>query len=433
MGEAEKQSPYQVSRITQGTLGVLVVVGATLFALLVALMVNGSSVGFRGIVPRLASAPTAVFLGGCLAAAGLSRWVSGVVARRKRFEPRLRWLLFAWIWLVLVVVAAFGVWGFAALALLQFSWGVLVPAGTTLIGAGVMRRVGESVHCAGCEYEYAADGPERCPECGSLWHRRGGTVKGRRERSLALICSGVGVLALSLLMMLQPTFGLSAAPLLPTRVLIADASAGQSGLARHRQSSWAELISRTLSAEEREELARGLLDLRLRAVGLETGPNQWLETEVLNQTIGAALRERFAAELIELSLIGPTSVRAGEEIVVRLKGVNRSTPFAQIDARLLIAAGRVNGAPIESVRRESVLSVYDVDERAATDGLPELRFEMADPGQTLIEVDVWVVVADRAVLSWQAWNDDGSPIVPNGALRAERLTLRHAVRVMPAD
>ena len=93
-----------------------------------------------------------------------------------------------------IVLAAATPISFAG-ALVRFRPLLLIGIGFSLMAAGAPRRVGDTEHCAACDYQVApgVDPAAVCPECGARWLAPGGTVVGRLKRSRALFWVGLVV------------------------------------------------------------------------------------------------------------------------------------------------------------------------------------------------------------------------------------------------
>ncbi len=134
-----------------------------------------------------------------------------------------------------------------------FAMQAVVIGGATLVGASWRRRVGTSLHCPDCEYEFAyADAdraPRLCSECGCEWLGR--LNRGRRVRSLRLVVLGV-VGTVGAFFVFNPSTYLGwLAPHLPTPALYWMLYVQ----APDYSSAWTELGTRTLTEARTRTMA----------------------------------------------------------------------------------------------------------------------------------------------------------------------------------
>ena len=234
------------------------------------------------------------------------------------------WLVFSFLWTAwsgeLMVVA-----------LLKFVPLLFFGIGTQLIGQGWKRRVGDSRHCATCDYERAGEaGGERCPECGSAWTESGALVRGRVVRSLPLFWVGAllaaiypasqvsGFMGRNAWERVTPTWlrfkqiesaqhagdssyekwaGLAARPLSVedqqrlTDLLIAEIVAAPRGFV---VDEWAVLRGRTLTREQELRFFEGLLDKQERMGFLSLDDKRWLDAMVRSGTVPEDLARRYS-------------------------------------------------------------------------------------------------------------------------------------------
>jgi predicted RNA-binding Zn-ribbon protein involved in translation (DUF1610 family) len=182
-------------------------------------------------------------------------------------------------------------------ALLRFAPLLLIGAGFSLMAAGVRRRVGQTEHCAACEYEIRpeVDSGAVCPECGARWLAPGGTVVGRLKRNRVLFWVGllvaVGYLAGPLSgLLVGRSLHLKA---MPTAVLIDRIVAAPPGGAT---AEWDELATRVLTVEQEITLARGLLDKQFDQGGLSRDADAWLDATLNSGRLPETLLDRYYDE-----------------------------------------------------------------------------------------------------------------------------------------
>ena len=195
-----------------------------------------------------------------------------------------------------IVLAAATAISFAG-ALIRFGPLLLVGIGFSLMAAGARRRVGDTEHCAACDYERrpGVDTAAVCPECGARWLAPGGTVVGRLKRNRVLFWVGlvvaVGYLAGPLSgLLLGRSLHLKA---IPTAGLIDRIVAGPPGGAI---AEWDELRSRVLTVEQEIDLAWGLLNKQLDRGGLSRDADAWLETTMDSGRLPETLVDRYYNE-----------------------------------------------------------------------------------------------------------------------------------------
>jgi predicted RNA-binding Zn-ribbon protein involved in translation (DUF1610 family) len=182
-------------------------------------------------------------------------------------------------------------------ALVRFGPMLLVGVGFSLMAAGVRRRVGDTEHCAACDYEIrpGVDAAAACPECGARWLAPGGTVVGRLKRNRVLFWVGLVVAVCYLAgpvssLLLGRSLHLKA---MPTAGLIDRIVTGPPGGAADE---WDELRSRVLTVEQEIDLAWGLLDKQLDRGGLSRDANAWLETTMDSGRLPETLVDRYYDE-----------------------------------------------------------------------------------------------------------------------------------------
>jgi predicted RNA-binding Zn-ribbon protein involved in translation (DUF1610 family) len=202
---------------------------------------------------------------------------------------------------VIVIVASVVLAGATAFSfpgsLTRFGPMLLVGIGFSLMAAGVRRRVGETEHCAACDYEIrpGVDTAAVCPECGARWLAPGGTVVGRLKRNRILFWVGlvvaVGYLAGPLSgLLLSRSLHLQA---MPTAGLIDRIVAGPPGGAT---AEWDELRSRVMTVDQEVDLAWGLLEKQLDRGGLSRDADAWLEATMDSGRLPETLVDRYYDE-----------------------------------------------------------------------------------------------------------------------------------------
>ena len=319
--------------------------------------------------------------------------------------------------------------GRSGLGLLGWAWTLPVGIGAGLITAGWATRTGDSRHCPKCDYEFAfADGdedaPVRCPECGTGWLGR--LVTGRRVQSRPLIGAGVGVLAATLLLAVTLfASGGFIARAMPTPALIA--WLGTSPLIGGDE-AWAELATRTLTPEQRADLATRLLDLRLaERFRLTVEGKEWLDAETAAGTLPAGVQERFFAEMFRGELDVPRRVRVGEPFEVGFKHTDANDGF-NYKCFLYVGGFAVGDAPLVGQRNEGYYPNL-IDRARGTPYTPVSESLVANkPGPATVRADVWLMV-QTGFPATITWNDDGTPVVPPTAAWVKRVEMVREIEV----
>jgi predicted RNA-binding Zn-ribbon protein involved in translation (DUF1610 family) len=258
-----------------------------------------------------------------------------VLMRYQKAEARVRWIVGACLAmgvgasLLIVDRRLIGVLMTDPVVLAMPLAGLTLPLGIGLIKRGVKGvRVGDSLHCASCDYELGTsreEAPRRCPECGAVWLGR--WVVGEKRSSPARVWWGVAVLLpfpLLVALSLTPlgTFGLQ---VLPNRPIIAMAGADAWG---HNSGVWSELNTRTLSAEDEARLAETLLDLRKRGGYLYGPPAVWLQKAVIvggaTGPLPQSVMDRYFEEWFEPEIDIPARVEHGSSWPILIEGPQRT-------------------------------------------------------------------------------------------------------------
>lgn len=431
---ASTTGPSSTERHTATHVGLIIVISfvfASVGLMMVLLLAMSTSTGsgWRAILMGLVSRSTIGFaIATPLLCAG-SWWALQRLFRRRGWNRRTMGLTLFASWMLIATVAAFVAWGSAALLVLQFAWGGLLPLGMGFVTHGLTRREGEAPHCARCGYAFDSE-LEVCPECGAAWRQRGAVIAGRLHRSATMVWTGAAILVMAVLLTIRPLIGHVLAPLVPTSLLIAQAS-GQDVWSGQ---DWAELASRQLSPEQEQTLAEGLLDRRWKTGRLDPAPAVWLERQLIGGTMDDATRSRFFEEMVVLHLRGPKEARVGEPVRIEALADDRSTPFAGIGSRVYFAGFDVDGKPVADSRLPRKTSVYDFDEwtvrRKPGEELPHVVLRPERAGVVKVEMEAWIVYGPEALLGWgSAWNDDGTPAVPAGVLWVEHVQRTQEIQV----
>ncbi|MGQ0626649.1 MAG: hypothetical protein ACT4PL_00935 [Phycisphaerales bacterium] len=287
-------------------------------------------------------------------------------------------------------------------------WCMIV--GMTLAAGGWARRVGETLHCAACEYELRFGEeevvPARCPECGGFWLL---TLKrGRRVKSPRMVAAGVGMMFFGLVV-LNPIFYLGGiAPYLPTPVLcgalyLAPLNGG---------AAWRELEVRSPSAWWTLTLGERVIGSRGRE-SFDSGPSNWFAFASSTGAIPPEMVERFFREGFIGDISVPQRVKAGEPFEVSLR-VSRAATVRSMG--IIFGGYSIDGR--EPVGRQGKI-VW------AHEMLPGVlqrsrevmveRVTAARAGEVRVRAVLWVVYTNGF---WDdmKWQEDGTPTKPTGAV-----------------
>jgi DNA-directed RNA polymerase subunit RPC12/RpoP len=295
--------------------------------------------------------------------------------------------------------------------------------GMVLAQGGWGRRVGESLHCPRCEYEFTfaeRDAPIRCPECGTPW--LGLLRKGRRVMSIKMMVSGISIALLGAVLF-QPIFWLGPfVKILPTPILYTALYMDP----RSSIDAWDELNTRSLSATSTLSLARRVAAHRLQHQW-GSPADKWFEANVAAGRIPAALQERLWRESFVTHLDLPKEVRAGTSFPVRLRTLRAANGFSS-QLAVMFAGYSLDGAELVG-RVEEPAWAYQL--RPSPFRGPrtafEQQFRIDTPGKHSIRATYWVIFQPSF---WAiAWGPDGTPIRPTAATWFERIDLEREIIV----
>jgi hypothetical protein len=303
-------------------------------------------------------------------------------------------------------------------------WQIPFMFGLTLAGGGWGRRVGDSMHCPECEYEFnfaEDEAPIRCPECGTPWLGR--LKRGRKVRSYRLMGMGVGLAIFGALFMSPvlwlPWLGRS----LPTPLLYAALYVSP----RSAFMGWEELAKRQLEPRWTRIMAERVLGHREQDAW-DRAPSEWLESVLAAGQAPVDVAERFYRAGFRATLELPRRVKVGETFEPRL----RVTLAAQgKDSPAVMFGGyRIDDGPVVGRAKEpawahnlqpGLFSAYrDVFGVAC-------RAERA--GEIRVRAVYWVVYQPSY---WSVeWEPDGTPARPGNAAWFEKREVEGVVRVAP--
>ncbi|GJQ30843.1 MAG: hypothetical protein HBSAPP03_27270 [Phycisphaerae bacterium] len=391
-----------------------------------------------GVIVGIGSVPWTILALRVLLTAVLMGLVVWVYARLLALSRRIRPERLPWVHAGVSVLgmSAFSIAMWIMLAGTQFAdvfpmWIIVAMGGMTLAGAGWARRVGESLHCPACEYEYnhgpspdareASMPPLRCPECGTAWFGR--LQRGRRVSSPRLVALGVA-LALFGAVVMNPVFYLpTLAPHLPTPILYTVLYASP----RSGYLAWDELALRTLSPRSTEAMGNRVISFR-RRVSHDRSPGKWFEAAAKAGAMPAAMIEQFYTEGFVASLRAPKRAKTGEAIDVSLE-VRRALNADNV-LGVFFAGYAVDDQPATAGRQAKTLWAHELDPgvlRPARRVLPaSLRIDT--PGWHRLRAVYWLSY-QRSFTDELAWQPDGTPATPAGAVWFRRVELEAPVLV----
>ncbi len=306
-------------------------------------------------------------------------------------------------------------------------WMIVWFVGFTVAAGGWGRRVGESLHCPKCDYEFrfddAENAPKVCPECGTPWI--GKLIKGRRVRSLKLVAIGAAVVVGSYVVF-NPVFYMGAlAPHLPTPVLCAAVyAAPRSGVG-----IWDEVALRTVSPWWTGVLAERVLSQRIEAP-FDDAPCKWFLAMAGSGRLSADQVERYYSETFRASVVAPGTVKVGEAFTVSLS-VSRIAATGNTFGIMFAGYGIDDGAPLAG-RVTKTVWAHELRPQpylftSTTSSFPA-TLALAAPGKHSVRAVFWVI-HQQSFTEQLVWQADGTPVTPVGATRFEKVEMEAVVEV----
>jgi hypothetical protein len=315
------------------------------------------------------------------------------------------------------------------------SWGDMLPMvawmvpfmfGTTLIAGGVTRRVGESLHCPKCEYEYAyaepADAPLRCPECGAHWI--GLLKKGRRVRSPRMMTAGIVVCTLGLLIASPVFYMRSLAPQLPTGVLCASVYVNPGS----SFGAWEELAKRPLSEGWIRRLAAMAIERRAR-MSFDLGTNGWFEAMVGAGKMPDDLARQWYHAGWRAELDVPARVKLGDGITAKIR-VFHAAGGSSMCLGVMFGGYEAGDSTTPIGRREKTEWAHELDPQnfeGHRDAFVQ-TLTAGHAGALRVRATYWLVYLP-SFMEQLHWQEDGTPLPPTNALWFEKVVVEKAVRV----
>ena len=297
------------------------------------------------------------------------------------------------------------------------------------------QRTGRTQHCAACDYQRAPEGPnpERCPECGADWSRPGGVIVGtrnKRRRNLWLAC-GLSVVALTLLMLSNSARSGWVLRALPTRALIHDTTHACGFTA----AEWQEIGRRQLTSEQVLQLARGLLEKRLREDYLNRTEGGWLWTQVSTAALPNELVQRYYQEMLDVWIDPPEKAKVGQVVQLSLGAEFRSSnPPRSIKEVVYFGGFYVDDEPAplplsgDRVHAEVPCHTYPI----LLDEYPiQARFQPMQAGPVRVRAVLYFAVLSLATGFPPAvqWHADGTATLPPNVLWSQRIALSKEIEI----
>jgi hypothetical protein len=315
----------------------------------------------------------------------------------------------------------------------------MFAVGASIAAAGFARRIGDEDRCAGCGYVCGTSG-DRCSECGRHWRESGGLIRGHRVVQPAAIVVGALVVIVGGAGIFPSRYSIDRLGLylMPDSVRVRVATTGATWSSEGKLK---DLLAGQLSPENELLLAESLLDQRIQEGRFPASGAVWLEGKLLAGGLTPAIRERFFEEMFEIWLEGPDEVVAGELFAPLIASRNRVQSLGStIDMRIFLGGVSTDGGKTFSGRGNHVLgpasasnvwyhgSMRFVQDQTRNSFIP--RVLINTPGEHEIVVRMWIAAVVRPVKTFSAkWNDDGTPVLPPGALWTKEVLLRRAVVV----
>lgn len=281
-----------------------------LFIFLWSVVIVGMVIGFRFLGGH-AGVPLVPLWVDILPAVGAIAFFCVLMARRERlrtigaepsFRSRFQLLLLSTLgmFVVLILLNLSMDIGMAISQVPAFLMMCLVAVGIALIGAAWTQRLGDWYACAKCGYprpEQQSETCTVCTECGHRWWLPGGAVRAKRAPMWRVVWLGAAIIVVGVV--LTFTIGLqrrgplqrAIVALVPTDRLTRAATTSYPG--SDEALFLDTLLSRSLSAEQQDRLARGLVDQFVRYQSLSPTAIEWLETRIGAHAIPEEIRARY--------------------------------------------------------------------------------------------------------------------------------------------
>lgn len=311
--------------------------------------------------------------------------------------------------------------------------------GMFLFMSAAKRREGATAYCASCKYQMPP-GISRttianCPECGSPWSEIGGLIHGEVRRRRGPMIAGAILIVLGALPMFFPdTVSTWRSKLLPASALINEVTARNAGFTF---GEWAELNTRTLTDQQRITLATGLLDKRHDALYLGKDESTWLDQQIAAGALPDDLVDRYYNESLDIWIIAPERATVGEAMSLAI-GSRYRTGLSKGPVPVVLVSGFFVGDETTPRGRQdsSIHGIMLGQVRLQVGGQdsgpgqgPVVQLPAEDAGQLRVRLECWVAHISGGKTSAISWQEDGTPIMPKGAVRMDRRVVEHVIEI----
>ncbi len=335
-------------------------------------------------------------------------------------------LCIPWLWVFSTfLILTYGLGGMHLMSAMIWQFPMMI--GFMVIGAGVMRRVGDSRHCPNCEYPYTFDSESstdsltRCPECGTDW--LGKLKTGRKKRSLKNVFIGIAIIFFAIVI-LNPIFYISwLARYLPTPLLYTSSYLTPS----IAHNAWDELASRKLNPFWTSLMAKRVIGLREHKT-TETS-SRWFEAVASTGAIPQELVDRFHDRGFRADLVLPNRIKAGEPFTAALRVSHAN--FGSTETGGILFAGYYlddNKTPLGRLDETQWTFKLNPDFLKPYRDCFEQPITITKKGDTTIRVVYWLIYQPQHSEQLK-WLRDGTPAPIPGALWSRRYEFSKTIHV----
>ncbi len=306
-------------------------------------------------------------------------------------------------------------------------WQLPMMIGFMVLGAGYMRRIGDSRHCPNCEYPYTFDSESstdsltRCPECGTDW--LGKLKTGRKKRSLKNVFIGIAIIFFAIVI-LNPIFYISwLARYLPTPLLYTSSYLTPS----IAHNAWDELASRKLSPFWTSLMAKRVIGLREHKP-TETS-SRWFEAIASTGAIPQELVDEFHDRGFRADLFLPDHIKANEPFTAALRVSHAN--FGSTESGGILFAGYYlddNKTPLGRLDETQWTFKLNPEFLKPYRDCFEQPITITKKGDTTIRVVYWLVYQPQ-LRDQLKWLPDGTPAPIPGVLWSRRYEFSKTIRV----